>query len=159
MDNNIFDKIGFLGPLLLFSIGIYNLLDQKIYLIAYLVFFITNTLLNKILKRLIKQQRPSYGKSIMNEQYKGTEMYGMPSGHAQSAFFSISFLYLVKESPALFIVELFIAALTLFQRWKYRQHTPEQLFAGSIVGIGFAFFAYWMTKHYLSGKTFYHDTI
>jgi membrane-associated phospholipid phosphatase len=159
MDNSIFDKIGFFGPLILFSIGIYNLLDQKIYLVSYLVFFITNTLVNKILKTLIQQERPRNGKSIMDEQYKGTEIYGMPSGHAQSSFYSLSFLYFVKGSPEWLILELFIASLTVFQRWKYRQHTPEQLFTGSIVGIGFAYFSYWTTKHYLSGKTFYLNTI
>ena len=106
------------------------------------------------LKNIIQQHRPNHGKKIMNENYEGVELYGMPSGHAQSVFFSLSFLYFVKGSPSWLIIELFISALTLYQRWKYRQHTSEQLFVGSIVGIGFAYFTYWITKHYLIGKHF-----
>jgi membrane-associated phospholipid phosphatase len=157
--DKIFDKLGFFGPLVLFFISICKLWDQKIYLCAYLVFFVTNTVVNKILKKIIQQERPSHGQSIMNEQYTGSEIYGMPSGHAQSSFYSLSFLYFVKGSPSWLILELFIASLTIYQRIKYRQHTPEQLFVGSVVGIGFAYFSYWITKLYLSGKTLYLDTI
>jgi membrane-associated phospholipid phosphatase len=146
----IVDKLGFMGPLILLCIVIFNLWNQKIYLISYLVFFIGNTILNKILKIIIKQKRPGDGLKIMNEEYSGVEIYGMPSGHAQSSFFSISFLYLVKGSPAWLIVGLFIAVLTVYQRWKYRQHTTEQLFTGSVVGIGFSYISYYVTKQWLS---------
>jgi membrane-associated phospholipid phosphatase len=146
----IIDKLGFMGPLLLLCIGIYNLWNQQKYLLSYLVFFIGNTILNKILKIIIKEKRPSDGVKIMNEEYSGEEIYGMPSGHAQSSFFSLSFLYLVKGSPKWLIIELFIAVLTIYQRWKYRQHTLEQLFAGSFVGIGFAYFSFYLTKQWLS---------
>ena len=114
------------------------------------MFFIGNTILNKVLKIIIKQKRPGDGLKIMNEEYSGVEIYGMPSGHAQSSFFSISFLYLVKGSPSWLIVGLFISALTIYQRWKYRQHTVEQLFAGSVIGIGFSYISYYVTKQWLS---------
>jgi membrane-associated phospholipid phosphatase len=146
----IIDKLGFLGPLILLCIGIYNLWNQQKYLLSYLVFFIGNTILNKILKIIIKQKRPSDGIKIMNEEYSGEEIYGMPSGHAQSSFFSIAFLYFVKGSPTWLIIELFIATLTIYQRWKYRQHTLEQLFTGSLVGVGFAYFSFYLTKQWLS---------
>jgi len=146
----IIDKLGFLGPLILLCIGIYNLWNQQKYLLSYLVFFIGNTILNKILKIIIKQKRPSDGIKIMNEEYSGEEIYGMPSGHAQSSFFSIAFLYFVKGSPTWLIIELFIATLTIYQRWKYKQHTLEQLFTGSFVGIGFAYLSFYITKQWLS---------
>jgi membrane-associated phospholipid phosphatase len=153
------EKLGFVGPFVLFSIGVYNLWNQKKYLMSYLVFFIGNTIVNKILKIIIKQKRPGDGIKIMNEEYSGVEIYGMPSGHAQSAFFSIAFLYFVKGSPSWLIIELFIAALTIYQRWKYRQHTVEQLFTGSFIGIGFAYVSVYLTKQWLSTKTLYLDTI
>jgi membrane-associated phospholipid phosphatase len=146
----IIEKLGFIGPIILFFIGTYNLWNQQKYLFSYLVFFIGNTILNKILKTIIKQKRPNDGVKIMNEEYSGVEIYGMPSGHAQSSFFSLSFLYFVKGSPTWLIIELFIATLTIYQRWKYRQHTLEQLFTGSVVGVGFAYFAYYLTKQWLS---------
>jgi len=144
------EKLGFLGPLVLLCIGIVNLWNQKKYLLSYLVFFIGNTIVNKILKQVIQQKRPSDSIKIMNEEYSGEEIYGMPSGHAQSSFYSIGFLYFVKGSSTWLIIELFVGALTIYQRWKYRQHTLEQLFTGSLIGIGFAYMAFYITKQWLS---------
>lgn len=146
----IIDKIGFFGPVILFLICIYNLWNQKIYLISYLVFLFGNTIVNKILKIIIQQKRPQNGVKIMDEYYDGIEHYGMPSGHAQSSFFSVAFLYFVKGSPTWLIIQLFIAALTVYQRWKYRQHTVEQLVAGSILGGCLAYLSYYVTKQCLS---------
>ena len=112
-----------------------------------------NSLINKIAKVIIKQPRPNDGKSIFNENYTGSEMYGMPSAHAQSVFSSLTFLYLVKESPAWLFVELFIAGLTVYQRWKYRRHTLEQLGVGAVLGMIVAYGGYFMTKQYLQENT------
>jgi membrane-associated phospholipid phosphatase len=90
----------------------------------------------------------------MDEPYDGSEKYGMPSGHAQSVFFSTTFLYLVKGSPSWLIIELFIVALSIYQRLKYRQHTLEQLFTGSAIGLLFAVFSFNITKQWLSGKLY-----
>ena len=158
-DYSNIDKIGFIGPILLLFINVYNLWNQQKYLLSYLVCFIGNTIVNKILKIIIKQKRPIDGIKIMNEEYSGVEIYGMPSGHAQSAFFSIAFLHFVKVSPIWLILELFVAAITIYQRWKYRQHSPEQLFVGAFVGIGVAYFSFYLTKQLLSRKTIYQDTI
>jgi membrane-associated phospholipid phosphatase len=147
---NIIDKIGFFGPVIIFLISIYNLWNQQKYLISYLVFSFCNTIVNKILKVIIQQKRPNGSIKIMDESYEGIENYGMPSGHAQSSFFSIAFLYFVKGSPMWLIAELFIAGLTVYQRWKYRQHTIEQLIMGSILGICFAYLSYYITKQWLT---------
>ena len=134
--NLIFYKIGFLGPILLFFITTYLLWNHP-YLYVYILFFFINVLFNKLLKHVFQQQRPSGSKTIMNEN---TDLYGMPSGHAQSVFFSTSFLYFVN-GPLLFIfIELCIAMLTVYQRWKYKQHTIAQLGVGSLLGILFAFY-------------------
>jgi membrane-associated phospholipid phosphatase len=142
-------RIGFMGPIILSFITIYSLWNQQKYLYPYLVFSIGNTIVNKILKNIIKQERPSNSKKIMNENYSGSEIYGMPSGHAQSAFFSISFLYFAIGSTNWIFIELIIAALTLYQRWKYRQHTLAQLFAGSLLGIVSAYCSIYIIKHYI----------
>ena len=73
----------------------------------------------------------------------------MPSGHAQSSMFSLTYLYLVKQSPSWLLIELFIAILTLYQRWNYRRHTIQQLFVGSVVGIVFAYISFVISKRYL----------
>ncbi len=131
---NIHFYIGFLGPILLFLITAYLVWDT--YLYAYVFFFIMNSVLNQVLKQLFHQPRPSHSKSIIHET---TDQYGMPSGHAQSVFFSTSFLYFTRGPFPFVFLELCISMLTLYQRWSYRQHTINQLLVGSLVGIMFSF--------------------
>ena len=147
------DTVGFLGPFILFGIGVWQLWGNNGFWCAYLVVFVMNSVINKIAKVIVKQPRPNDGESIMNENYTGAEMYGMPSAHAQSVFSSLTFLYLVKESPAWLIGELFIAGLTVYQRWKYRRHTMEQLGVGAIFGMFVAYGGYFMTKQYVRENT------
>jgi|TARA_B110000285_G_scaffold75038_1_gene86369 membrane-associated phospholipid phosphatase len=149
----LMDTVGFLGPFILLGIGIWQLWGNSGFWCAYLVVFSMNSFINKIAKAIVKQPRPPAGESIMNENYAGTEMYGMPSGHAQSVFSSLTFLYLVKESPAWLFGELFIAGLTVYQRWKYRRHTVEQLGVGSVLGVVVAYAGYYITKRYLQENT------
>ncbi len=138
--SNFIYKIGFLGPLLLFCITVYLLWNQML-VYVYVIGLVLNSILNKILKMVVQQKRP-HGKSIMNETYSGIETYGMPSGHAQSVFYSITFLYLYGYKSILF---LGITCLTVYQRWKYNNHTLQQLLIGSFVGIGMAYFIYKQT--------------
>lgn len=146
---NIIDYIGFNGPILLIFIHIFSLWKQKKYLYTYLFFIFVNKYINKILKFIIKQDRP-FGYNINHEykflEYKGVEKYGMPSGHSQSIFFSTAYAWFVKKSPLLLFFDLFVCALTVYQRWKNNRHTFKQLFVGAIIGTLVAFFAYSMIR-------------
>jgi membrane-associated phospholipid phosphatase len=142
------DIIGFSGPFILMFISISYLWNQK-YLQGYLIFYIISSFINKILKNIIQEERPVNGKSIMNENYTGKHKYGMPSYHAQLSFYSLTFLYLVNKSGYLIFFELFIAALTLYQRWSYKRHTVEQLIVGMVVGVMTAYIGYYATSRYL----------
>jgi heme O synthase-like polyprenyltransferase len=142
------DVIGWLGPFIIMAMTVYYLWKQK-YLYGYFIFYIFATFINTILKNIFKQARPTNGKSIMNEDYSGVQQYGMPSYHAQLSFFSIAFLYLVKKSTSLLIIETFIAFVTIYQRWFYRRHTIEQLFVGSVVGIILGYTGYSITSQFL----------
>jgi membrane-associated phospholipid phosphatase len=137
---NIFDLLGFLAPFILFGLTTWLLRTQTYYLGSYVLLAILNSGLNQVLKLWIKEERPM--RHI-------TEGYGMPSAHAQSSFFSIAFLYLVNRSPKWLIIGCFIGALTLYQRWKYRMHSMEQLAVGSVVGIGFAMLGYQMSYRWI----------
>lgn len=151
MPPNIFDHIGFHGPIILFFINIFSLSKRIPYLYSYVFFFMINNFINDRLKSLFREPRPN-NKIPYIEYYDDIikkDMYGMPSGHAQSIFYSISFLYLTIKSPIILILSLFIAILTLYQRWKYRNHTFAQLIMGSIVGIIFGSSVYYYTNKYL----------
>jgi membrane-associated phospholipid phosphatase len=134
----IIDTIGFFGPHIILLIGIIILWKLNQYFYGYVLFFIINTFINKFIKLVVRQPRPKDGKNIMDFEknvYDGVEEYGMPSGHAQSCFYSMSYLYLVKENSIWLIINLFITNLTIYQRWSYHRHTAQQLMVGSIVGI------------------------
>ena len=150
-----FDKIGFWGPIILFVTTAVQLWGYHGFFATYIIIFITNIGINKIIKAIVRQPRPNNGESITSyEKYTGIEAYGMPSGHAQSIFSSITFLHLVKGSPFWLIMGLFIAGLTIFQRWKYNRHTIEQLMVGSVIGIVVAYSGYYITKNHLRENTY-----
>jgi hypothetical protein len=70
----------------------------------------------------------------------------MPSFHAQTIFYALTFFYQVKKSVKWTLIMGFISILTLFQRWEYKNHTIEQLAAGSFVGILVGLFGFESTK-------------
>lgn len=137
--NNISDivySIGFYGPLILLVLNIFYLKDQYYVLMVYLIGWIINIGINKCLKVLFRENRPKGNRVSFDMEPE--EKYGMPSGHAQSVFFSLTFLFLVNGSYILLYISLFIAALTIYQRWFDKAHSIVQLFVGSIVGAIFA---------------------
>ena len=141
----IFDIIFYQGFFILFIINTILLWNQPVTLTIYYMFYIFNNILNEILKLLIKQPRPkNYQKNLetFSFDYKGIHEYGMPSGHSQSSFFSLVFLTLVLKSPFIFLIEFIICLLTIYQRWKNKKHTIQQLFIGSIIGSFIAYCAY-----------------
>lgn len=147
-ENPLF-TIGYYGPILLIFINIYILYDRFFWCIVYILFVVINTFLNKVLKTWIKEPRPKDWKSFATfETLEKEESYGMPSGHAQSAIFSVMFYYLLFGVDEILYVMLFITTLTVFQRWYNKNHTILQLLMGLIVGAGFAWIVYYLTKKY-----------
>jgi len=145
---SIFDNIGYYGPIILFFIVIYFLWNRPKYLQLYIICFFINTFLNKSLKLLFREPRPDNPIEFSSlEQYKNEERYGMPSGHAQSVFYSIVYLYSFHQSISVLLFTLFIGFTTLYQRWKYRRHTVNQLMVGSGVGSIFALAIYSLEKY------------
>ena len=141
----IIDTIGFAGPFILLAINSVYLWRRNKYLVTYLTFFCIDAVINNRLKHFIKQPRPD--NQIYLNEYDITEenidnhRYGMPSGHAQSVGYSITFLYLSSKSTALLITTSFLGAITVYQRYKYHRHTIKQLLVGLIIGIGLGFVA------------------
>ena len=146
--NQTLDLIGFFGPLILLITNIYELWSQKLYLIGYFVFLLINSAVNKGLKYIFKEPRPYDGINIISgEIHHGADVYGMPSGHAQSVSFSLIYLYLVQKSNWLLILNTIILLLTVIQRWNYRKHTIEQLLIGTMVGIRCGISSYYIVKY------------
>jgi len=147
-ENPLF-TIGYYGPILLIFTNIYFLYNHFFWCIVYILFIVINIFLNKALKKWIKDPRPNDWKSFVTiERLEQEEAYGMPSGHAQSAMFSVMFYYLLFGIDEILYTMLFITALIIFQRWYYKNHTIPQLIIGLIIGGGFASIVYYLAKKY-----------
>ena len=60
----------------------------------------------------------------------------MPSGHSQNVFYSITYLYLIAKDGIYWLqLGLILAALMVYERWTFHNHTLLQLFGGAITGI------------------------
>jgi len=141
--------IGYYGPIIVLIINIYLMRHRFFWLYIYLFFVVINTYINKALKILIKEPRPSNWKTFIEfEKLKDEEQYGMPSGHAQSISFSIFFYYLLFGITPYIYVMLSILLLALFQRWYNRNHTILQLIIGLVVGGLFAYIVYYISNNY-----------
>jgi hypothetical protein len=57
----------------------------------------------------------------------------MPSGHAQITTFALVYSYLLSGQRLYESIALF--AITILQRYVYKNHTLAQLFAGSLLGL------------------------
>jgi len=143
----ILDFIGYQGPYLLLGVSSFLLWNKPNYLGFYWSGWVLNVFLNILLKGIIRQPRPIEDLHIFNaekEQLKriGYDRYGMPSGHAQMAFYSVSFLYFVFKSPLLLISSVLLSTITNYQRVKYKNHTTSQVVVGSLVGFAVGYFFY-----------------
>lgn len=152
---NIFDKLGFYGPIIMIAANIYELRNRIFHVFLFIVYIFMNIGINKQLKLWIRQPRPSEYAStteINNDwiQYNGAEKYGMPSGHSTLMFFSWMYLWWNTQNVYYLIFGGFLTFLTLYQRWKYKKHTFEQLIAGGILGILLSFIAYMATKKWFA---------
>lgn len=131
MNSSIIKQIGNWGPFILFILSFYLLYKTPFFLYLYIIGFILNTFITGLLKIIIRQPRPN----------KKISTFGMPSGHAQSVFFSAMFILLtLKITPYIafiFIsfIYLFIVLITSYQRIKYKYHTISQVIIGSLIGI------------------------
>ena len=152
----IIDDIGFFGPMILIIVAVIMLWGHTKYLNVYLIFLFINTVLNGVLKNIIKAPRP--GKPSENAVYKtfektnGTETYGMPSGHAQSVSFTTLYMYLVTKSKNLLMGGGFISVLSLIQRYRFKRHSIEQLLVGAIIGCSVAYISYNLSTLFLTCK-------
>ena len=151
------DYIGLYAPVLLFILSIFLLRNMPIFLRFFVSGFILNNILNIILKLFIKEPRPTNEKKaieigVVNNAHIGFEKFGMPSGHAQSCGFCLSFITLTLQNHFITTLYALISTISLFQRYLYRNHTLLQLGIGLMVGIGFGYLTYLFGNKYIMGN-------
>jgi len=151
------DLLGYYGPYLLFLSSLFLLYNKTNYLIVYIFGFILDSLLNFLIKGIVKQPRPKgdYDLFKPNEKHSArisTDIYGMPSGHSQHALYSTVFIHLVLKNTNITLVYILISLLTLYQRVKYRNHYIIQVIVGGVIGACLAYYMYKYADKKIVGK-------
>ena len=161
---NIFiHNFGKMAPLLLFVNSLYLLWHKNNLFYYYVYGIFLNSILNLVLKGIIKEPRPSEDPKLFNIALKHSirfkfvngyphDIFGMPSGHVQSAFFSTFFIYLALKDIRITIGYLLISLLTMYQRVLFKAHSVIQVLAGAIVGILFGGFIHLMAQQKIMGR-------
>jgi membrane-associated phospholipid phosphatase len=153
--NEFFYSIGFFGELIMILLTTGLLFNQTIDLTVYYIGLLFNQLLNRLLKPVFKGARPSNPiKFLASEHFtKNSITYGMPSGHSQSVFYSLTYLYfaLGKFYPWLCFAGV-IGIATIIERLVHHNHTILQLLAGAVLGSLFGYSVFYLhakIKNYL----------
>jgi membrane-associated phospholipid phosphatase len=164
MLDNIFSNIGQFGPIILFLFSLFLLQKKQTLLFYYIVGFFSNAILNLVLKGIIKQPRPNeedtklFDLAIKNGHrfsFKNGiphDIYGMPSGHAESCLYSTLFIYLALKQKNILYFYLAISIITMAQRVIYNMHTVIQVIVGAIVGGLFGYCIYKLARSNIQGK-------
>jgi membrane-associated phospholipid phosphatase len=137
--------VGYFGDLLTSLITIFILSGNIAYLLAYLILFPLDVAVNKLLKILIKQLRPPNPIKFLDKDrfVKSKRPFGMPSGHSENVFFSLTFIYFFFHRVNAWIILLgIIGIITMYQRYMFHNHTITQLIMGAITGCVFGYLAY-----------------
>jgi membrane-associated phospholipid phosphatase len=159
----ILNLIGEFGPIILFLCSIYLLWKKRNLLFYYIIGVFANSILNIILKGIIQQPRPSEDEKLFNLALSNSaknvfknglpfDTFGMPSGHAQSVFFSTCFIYLALKNRNILLFYLLFSFLTMFQRVYNNYHTIFQIIVGSLLGTLFAWFVFHLAQQKLKGR-------
>ena len=160
--SQIITQVGSSGPIILLVIASYLLWNKPTLLFYYQVGFATSLVLNLILKGIIKQPRPSEHPKEFDLALKNAtrfifkngmphDIFGMPSGHAQSAMFTTAFIFIALRNTKITILFFLMTLLIMYQRVKDYQHTVIQVIAGAFVGALYAYLFYYFAQQKLKG--------
>lgn len=142
MKINFLHYIGYWGPIILLVITTILILIYKMaFFKYYILFYFIGFVLNCVIKLILKEPRPKNQKHLYKfEKNKGIkssigQSFGMPSGHAQTSFYSLFTLLFIIKNYIIGFIGFIITMITCWQRYIFRNHTLLQLFVGSLLGI------------------------
>lgn len=137
---HILHMIAYCGPIILILTTLYFLWRKDTLFFYFILGAILNIASNFFLKDIFKEPRPTGNQQIIqlainNGKRLGSQVYGMPSGHAQSAFYCVAFISLSLKKWRITACYVAMALFTCYQRYIYKEHTLWQLFVGALVGL------------------------
>lgn len=159
---SLFFLLGEWSVVIIFFLSCFLLRHQVNYLTFFIIGFVLNIILNMFLKSVFKQPRPSTSDDLRRllekhglpfaYHYKLTsDLFGMPSGHAETMMFCLAFLYFVDAKQIHGLLYVFVL-LTLWNRLFFEFHTVLQVIVGSLLGVGVACIFYKLARRGLTGR-------
>ena len=155
---NMLCKIGDWGPVITFGTSLYLLRDKGNLLYYYVIGLFANTIINILLKITIQEPVPGIDVDTFKLVSKRhlfkhgiPDIFGMPSGHAQSIVFSTVYVFLSLKQNNVLLFYVLASLVTMWQRVECNYHTVLQVFVGSIVGSAFAYFVYILARKNIMG--------
>jgi len=160
---DILYELGGYGPIILVFLSWYLLFDHRNLFFYFNVGLFANSVLNIILKGIIQQPRPmfdskkiklmaSHAKDFFFQNGIPFDIYGMPSGHAQTAFFITLFLYLSLKHRNLLYLCILFSLLICYQRVTFGYHSILQVIVGSIIGSFIGYIFYQLAREKIKGR-------
>lgn len=146
-----YNKLGQYGPEGIFLFTCIVLHKYPTYCFLYILGFVFNMILNVILKQGFQHPRPSENKVLFEyDQRHGHwidyNRLGMPSGHAQTMWFTTLYVFFVLKNTNISLFCLSWTLLTCLQRISFHFHTAFQVLMGSFFGILFSYFLFCYTQ-------------
>ena len=143
--------VAYIGPIILITITTILLWKKETLLFYFILGATINIALNFFLKDVFKEPRPTGNQQIIqlainNGKRMGSQVYGMPSGHAQTAFYCAAFILLSLNNWKITACYVIFALLICYQRYIYKEHTLWQLFVGALVGLIMGYIAFNASK-------------
>lgn len=150
-------------PILLIFLSWYLLWDHNNLFFYFNIGLVCNSILNFVLKGFIQEPRPlfdskkislikTHAKDFFFQNGIPYDIFGMPSGHAQMAFFTTVYIYLSLKHTNLLYLYLLISLLICYQRVILNLHSIEQVVVGSIVGSAFGYLVYQLAREKIKGR-------
>ena len=148
----------------LVAISAWCVLDKPTSLFYFLVGGMTSMVVNLIVKNIVRQKRPvmEIKQAKMRQYFRDMHMYyrngvnvdyfGMPSGHTQTAFFALTFDYLVLHHVNLAVASAIAAVFIAWQRYVSMHHSIPQILVGAALGVAMGFLFSHMAKSSLQGN-------
>jgi len=147
----VLDLVGYFTPLLLFFVTSFLLFHNKLFWLAFAVGLPLNIGTNILLKLIFHQPRPSGDRvHIFTLGLKETELrtntlfsdgYGMPSSHAQIAFFCTAMVHYALGNVFITATYLLVALNSVRERLVYKNHNVFQVAVGALLGLFLGFCA------------------
>jgi len=144
---DLFWGIGYFGWQIATVYALYVAYEQDfIYAVLFFILFSFSGYLNHVvLKDVIQDLRPADGIVFLASEKIRKRTNGMPSGHAQQTAFALTIAYLFTHKHLMVSIALF--ALTVLQRFVFRNHTLPQLIAGGALGVVLGYASYHIMRN------------